>query len=268
MRTSLRKALVSCLLAAGMLTGNAFATGTQFGKIQFANGQVPAREEVSFIAFINGSDDVIHTENAYNSPLGAGNGYLVKNNEAFWLVNFSNFADAKSGDTFEIQFTTNNSARANVAGVVPGGLTQTTNTVNLAPAVAPLAPTNVRTARSANGVEVTWNSEPNVSYRVYRADLPSGADNGLSRGIYNKVAENVNGGSFVDANTEGNQTYWYLVVAEDKNGVLSAHSGEVRALPASQFVEKPQVAKPSLKQSSKVIAPAKSGNKLAPTQPN
>lgn len=248
MRTNLlKKAFLAVALATCCFFGVASAnnSGTQYGKVALASNAVVQKGDLTFIAFINGSDDVIHTENAYNCALGLGNGYVVNNNEGYWLVNFANFADAEPGDTFEIQFTARQSnQRASIAGTVPPGLTQTSNTVALANAVAPLAPTNLRSSRTDSAVQVTWNAEPNTTYRVYRADLPSGAENGASRGIYNKVAQGVNGGSFTDANTDATKTYWYLVVAENKNGVLSGRSDEVRALPVNQLASQPEVSQP------------------------
>jgi hypothetical protein len=229
--------------------GSAYAmTGTQYGTVALPGGQsIPAKGELTFVAYLNGTDDVIHTENAFNCALGLGNGYHIQDNAGYWLVNFSNFQDARVGDSFTVHFTASGNLQGSFSGAVPAGLTGAESTVLLSTGSAPLVPANVRAQRADNGVVVNWNAELGLTYKVYRADLPSGANNTASRGIYNKVAE-VTDASFTDTTVQVGQTYWYLVVAVDKNGLTSGHSAEVRALPATQFSEQPQLQKQNLLQ--------------------
>lgn len=257
-----RVALALSVLCVSM--GTAFAdAGTMFGTLMTPNKVAPAQNSLSFVAFVNGSDDVIHTENAFNAALGTGNGFITQNNQGLWLVNFSNFATAKPKDSFSVVFTSKeNNLRGVYNGTVPAGLTQADVTVALRPVALPKPASNLQAQRVANGVVVTWNAEPGLRYRVYRANLPSGADNGNSRGIYEKVAQNITGGAFTDTKANANETAWYLVIAENKQGVLSAHSGEVRALPASHFTKGGAVMKNTL-QATKFVDGVGEGD-LAP----
>lgn len=224
-----------CLMVLGLGVGSAYAmSGTTYGNVVLHNGQIAPKGEVTYVAFINGKDEVIHTENAFNSALGAGNGYMTKDNKGMWLVNFANFSEGKPGDTFNIVFTSKDGKlRGSYDGEVPGGLTPISEDVTMKPVAMPLPVAGFAAQRSDNGVVLSWNSTEGLKYRIYRADLPSGADNANSRGIYDKVAEGVTGNSFVDENTNSGAPHWYLILAEDKNGVLSGHSGEVRVNPVN-----------------------------------
>lgn len=235
--TALRVFFAAMLAVLAALTPAMAMTGTSFGRVARDNGALLPKGDLTFVAFLNGSDEVIHTENAYNSALGLGNGYVNHQNQGIWLINFANFSDSKVGDTYSVIFTSKQeNLRGTYNGQVPGGLTEESAQITLKPAVAPIAPAGLAAQRTAEGVSISWTADPSLTYRVYRADLPSGADNGASRGIYNKVTQGVLSGTFVDTNTRPGQEYWYLVLAEDKNGVLSGHSGEVRVLPSDRAV--------------------------------
>lgn len=227
-----------CALALGTSTAFGMA-GTKYGMITMPGGHsYPAKEDLSFIAFINGNDAIIHTENAYNAALGTGNGYITQGNKGIWLLNFANFESAKPGDQFSVIFTSHGqNLRATYNADVPPGLTEADVEIALRPVTAPLPPTGLQAQRSSEGVAISWAGEQGLTYRVYRADLPSGANNGASRGIYTKVAENVTSSTFVDTQVDASRPYWYLVVAQDKNGVLSGHSGEIRVVESAPTVK-------------------------------
>lgn len=241
------KSMLAGALVALAMGGVAFADmpGTQYGRL-VSNSGVVAKGDLTYVAYVNGNDDVIHTENAYNCALGLGQGHLVQNGDSLYLLNFANFANAQPGQSFNVIFTTKAGQRGSTSGVVPPGLTESANPVQLANAAVPATPNNLQVARSSNGTSLTWNAEAGLTYRIYRADLPSGAGNTASRGIYNKVAENVAAGTFVDTTADKSITSWYLIVAQDKNGVVSAHSDEIRALPATQLMDNHQIQKPNM----------------------
>lgn len=264
MRTILNALFGAALVAlAGASVALADNNGAIVGRVLTSAGVVAAPSEMSFIAYVDGKDDIIHTENAFNSAMGLRQGYIVNNNQGVFLVNFANFTNARPGQPFTVVLTGPNNERGQFASQVPDGLTNVETPVQLQRMALPTTPSNLQVQRSAQGVSVSWNATAGLTYRVYRAELPSGADNGASRGIYSRIAQGVTTGSFVDANTAANLPYWYLVVAEDKAGVISAHSGEVRALP----VGAPQIAKPEQIAQPKVVggetAPAVTGGKIA-----
>lgn len=223
------------------------AAGTQYGRIVKSNGQAPSASNVSFVAFVNGSDAVIHTENAFNSALGAKQGLVSRGNESLFLVNFSNFAAAQPGQSFNVVFTTNDGERGVLNGVVPAALTETPSEINLQRLALPTAAGNVQAQRTAEGVSLSWNAAAGLTYRVYRSSLASGANNGQSNGIFERVAGNVTRGSFTDTTAVGSVPYWYVVIATDKNGVMSAHSTEVFAPVAPAIRQENRLVKPSFK---------------------
>lgn len=214
----------------------AAAPGSVYGELVIAeNGRVPQRDEVSFIAFVNGTDDVIHTEQTYNAPLGEKQGYVLNAGKGYWFVNFANFRTANDGQAYKVVFTTEDNAyQATMDSTVPNGYTGINTPVQMVASMAPAKPTGLKADRTSNGIEVSWDARAGVTYKVYRTKLPSGADNGRSNGIFEKVADG-EVASFTDTDVAANEQAFYLVVGQNKNGVYSAHTEEVYVAPSSQF---------------------------------
>jgi hypothetical protein len=194
--------------------------------VVLANGtQVPSTDDLTFVAFVNGHDDVIHTENAYNSPLGFKGGYALHEGKGYWFVNFANFRSANNGQAYKVQFTTlQDNLQASLDGSVPSDYQQVPTRVTLQASQAPRIPTGVTVTRAHSGVNVTWNTVNGLTYKVYRCLLPSGANNGHSNGVFTKVAEGVT--SYSDTTVTRENSAWFLVIAEGPNGNLSGHSEE------------------------------------------
>lgn len=237
MRKMLKNIMVMGVAVVAMSSQLAVAApGSVYGELVIAdNGQVPQRDEVSFIAFVNGTDEVIHTEQTYNAPLGEKQGYVLHQGKGYWFVNFANFRTANDGQAYKVVFTTEDNAfQGTMDGSVPSGYTGINTPIQMVASMAPAKPTGLRAARANAGVEVTWDARAGVTYKVYRSKLPSGAENPRSNGIFEKVAEG-DIATFTDTQVAANESAWYLIVGQGKNGVYSAHTEEVHVAPSSQF---------------------------------
>lgn len=228
------------------------APGSVYGELVLSGGKlIPTRDNVSFIAYIDNDDSVIHTENAYNSPLGLKQGYTIYEGKGYWFVNFANFRRGMDGNPYTVIFTTlNNNQQAVYKGTIPSGYTNVSDQIMLKPTMAPLAPSNVTATWHGNQITVNWNTQTGLVYDVYRTDLPSGANNSAGNGIYSKVADNISG-SFIDNNVVTGNDYWYIVIAENKAGSRSAHSNEVHAAPLKKMSPK----RPMLEKQNNVLQP-------------
>ena len=88
--------------------------------------------------------------------------------------------------------------------------------------IAPAAPANLKALEGESQVTLTWNAVPGAtSYKVFRSYLSGGG--------YQEIAE-VTGTSYIDTDVENGRTYYYVVRAV-KDGLDSANSNEVSAIP-------------------------------------
>jgi len=229
------------------------AAGSIWGELKpNAAGLVPDPADLSFISYVNNTDEVLHTENSYNSAVGLSQGYVLHEGKGYWFVNFMNFPQALDGQSYTVVFTdAKNGTQATLEGTVPGTYTNIPSIPAFTATAAPAAPGNFRAVRNGKDVTLSWDAAPGETYRVYRTQNPSGFKNGASNGIYHRIADGVVGGTYTD-DVKVTSPAWYLLVPETKTGVRGAHSVEV-SVPA--ILEKEEIQKDVLQGAPKVQQP-------------
>lgn len=115
------------------------------------------------------------------------------------------------------------SAQATLAGYTSGAAATATVTVN--PLYPPGLPTNLSIVPQMQSILVSWSAPASggggVTYHVYRADAPTAA--------YTEVAVTTDT-SFTDVGVAYDQSYWYMIAAEDVGG-FSSNTTAVSAIP-------------------------------------
>jgi hypothetical protein len=97
----------------------------------------------------------------------------------------------------------------------------------------PMPPQGLSVEKLPSGDRViNWQSEPDVTYRIYRRNLSDTLPNGMQRKLYERVADNISGDTFTDSGAETGEKYGYIMYAVSSNGRVSPHSTEV-----NEFVE-------------------------------
>jgi len=229
------------------------AAGSIWGELKpTAAGLVPDPADLSFISYVNNNDEVLHTENSYNSAVGLHQGYQLHEGKGYWFVNFMNFSQATDGQSYTVIFTdAKNGTQATLEGTIPGTYTNVTNIPAFTANQAPAAPSNFQATRQGKDVTLTWDAAQGETYRVYRTQNPSGTKNSASNGIYHRIAEGVVGGTYKDE-VPVTAGAWYILVPEAKNGVRGAHSVE---LSVGALLEKEEIKKDMLQGAPKVQNP-------------
>lgn len=94
------------------------------------------------------------------------------------------------------------------------------------PQTFPDRPENVTLTLDASNVRtITWDSEPGVTYSVYRADKDDTVAFGQARKMYELVQDGITGGTYQD-NTAGTGAYGYIIVPKS-GAMFGPHSEEV-----------------------------------------
>ncbi len=201
----------------------------------------PPAGTVTFIAYLQrgDQDSVILTEDNWNSHQGLDQGY--GGDSLFFTVSTQNFIHPTvvEDDTLIILFTGIASQEGN-SGSLKGAVNLSLDWQDFGNATwgassNPSVPTNLQVANVSPGVvDLSWNASKSlngdISYRLYRSSLPSGAGNGASDGRYTRIAQGISGTTHRD--WDAPQTMcWYIVVAADSVGPnsvkLSGHTDEV-----------------------------------------
>jgi len=107
--------------------------------------------------------------------------------------------------------------------------TPTPNNTDSGSPSRPPAPSNLSAASGDAKVTLTWNAVPQASYSVWRSD--SAYDAG-----YQRIANNLNGTTYIDNGVTNESTYSYYVTAV-VNGVESAKSEVQTVKPKSEAVK-------------------------------
>jgi len=204
------------LLSLMLCSSSAFAQGSIFGTVANSDASTPANGEITFIGFLDDTDEEVRIESCDGAGYDAGN----------WFDDFQNYLTEAPGNPYDYHFfNTANGEVFHLAGAVPSNSFQQENVV-LAPGVWPDAPVGLTgAAMSATAVVISWDFAPGVTYHVYRRRATSNGsffrlDNPAGSLADRGVAENF----YVDLTVDGVSSYNYLVVADDGAGNLSPHS--------------------------------------------
>jgi hypothetical protein len=204
--------------------------------VRHANGQLCQHlaPEATFSAFLNQDQSKVLIENAprwdgNNEPNIGGNGIF-----GVELGNFSN-PPLTAGDSVFVRFTCNATNQQAVLGdsvtsipwlVFPEFL-------DLVSVPLPHPPQNVTLQTDTITFQrtVSWTPVGGINYSVYRRAYSDTLPDGRPRMLYNRIAENLSGGSFTDVTALSGEKYGYFVYAISAEGVISSHSEEVNEDP-------------------------------------
>ena len=195
-----------CLLVLA-LAPNAAAQGSIAGDVLNSDLSIPADGEISFVGFLDDTDEEIRIETC------TGAGYQTD----YWYDDFQNYQTEVAGNPYVYFFYNSaNGEGYQLAGLIPSNSFQVEN-VTLAPVAWPQIPTGL-TAYAVPGpaVQLTWTMAPGLTYHIYRRVVPSGGsffrlDNPAGLLSDPGVADS----SFVDVLVDGISSYDYLLIAED-----------------------------------------------------
>lgn len=204
------------LLMVLAMSTSAFAQGSIFGNVANSDASTPANGEITFVGFLDDTDEEIRIETADGAGYDAGN----------WFDDFQNYLTEAPGNPYDYLFhNTVNGEGFQLSGSIPvESFVQ--EDVQLAAVAWPAAVTGLSgvTVSSTTAV-ITWVGGPGLTYHVYRR---AGTSNGSFFRIDDPTGNLANGGVvetyFVDTNVDGVSSYDYLVIAEDASGNLSPHS--------------------------------------------
>ncbi|MCK4607392.1 MAG: IPT/TIG domain-containing protein, partial [candidate division Zixibacteria bacterium] len=204
------------VLIAAVMPMSAFAQGSIFGTVQNSDLSTPTNGEISFVGFLDDTDEEIRIETSTGAGYDNGN----------WFDDFQNYLTEAPGNPYDYCFyNIANSEGFHLAKLIPNNSFQQED-IQLAPVSWPLQPTGLTaTTVSSSTVVINWNDIPGLTYHVYRRfatssgsffrlDNPSGqiSDPGVSDSFY------------VDTGVDGVSSYDYLIIAEDPSGDYSRHS--------------------------------------------
>jgi len=207
----------------------AFAQGSIFGSVTNSDASVPANGEITFVGYLDDTDEEIRLETAIGAGYDNGN----------WFDDFQNYLTEAAGNPYDYHFyNTANGEYAVLSGPIPNNSFQQEDIV-LAPYAGSTIPTTGLTGRalSSSTVVISWVATPGLTYHVYRRlatstgsffriDDPTGSL--ANRG----VAVNY----FVDNTVDGSSSYHYLVIPEDDAGNLGPMHSAILTVNSANLV--------------------------------
>ncbi|RKX18902.1 MAG: hypothetical protein DRP35_08550, partial [Candidatus Zixiibacteriota bacterium] len=199
-----------------IMSTSAFAQGSIFGIVANSDLSTPANGEVTFVGYLDDTDEEIRIESSDGAGYDAGN----------WFDDFQNYLTEAPGNPYDYHFyNTANGDGFQLSKLIPNNSFQQEN-ILLASIAWPATPVGISgVTLSGSSVLITWNETVGNTYHVYRRlaisngsffriDDPTGS---LSNpGIADSV--------FIDNTVDGSSSYDYLIIAEDISGNLSPHS--------------------------------------------
>ncbi len=186
--------------------------------------------QITFTAFLNNSQDSVILE---NSPrLDIEDPLNIDPTNGVVGVELQVFPQFETHDTAYVRVTDNvlgeQGTLSQPIDTIPWSDPNPFATLNLSSTDLPSRPQNVQfSINNSNERTITWDTESNMTYRVYRRDRRDTLISGFSRNLYTLQAEGLTSGSWTDPNTSPDKVFAYVVYAENGNGVLSSHSEEV-----------------------------------------
>lgn len=185
--------------------------------------------DVSFTVYLNKNEDVVLIENAPRwDPTGVPN---IESNGTFGveLANFYN-PDISVGDSIFIRFT---NLILSEQGTLKDEITSIPffyfpKTLKLVQTEIPSQPQFTDLVKNQNGsITLSWESIEGVAFDVYKTNLTDTLDNGQSRNLYKRIAQNLNSNTYTDTEVVDGETYEYIVYSINENGIKSGHSATI-----------------------------------------
>jgi len=193
-----------------------FAQGSITGTVTNSDASTPANGEISFIGYLDDTDEEIRIDLSIGAGFDNGN----------WFDDFQNYLTEAAGNPYDYHFY--NSANGEgllLSGSIPNNSFEQQNIV-LASVAWPGKPEFISGGSISNeAVRITWNPVAGLTYHVYRRD-------GTSDGSFFRIDDptgslanpGISGGEYIDNTLNLNDEVDYLIIAEDAGGNLSPHS--------------------------------------------
>lgn len=192
----------------------------------------------TFVFYLNGDQNKILTE---NSPRWSSSPDPNIDGKGVFGVELGNFINPglKVGDSVFVRFTC--SARGE-----QGVLSDVINSIppvrfplflNLIKKNIPQQPKNLTISLSPEKHRVLqWDSIAGATYTVYRRNFSDTLSSGKSRGLYERLAENLTTTFYVDSTSFASYYHGYIVFAVSSGGFYSAASSEVNEPDTVKFL--------------------------------
>lgn len=208
-----------CLLWASFGPTPALGQGNIFGTVKNADLTSPPAGQLSWVGFLDGTDDEIRIE----SNIGAGY------DGANWYDDFQNYTTEAAGNPYDFLFVNSaNGQSYHLAGPIPANGFQQEDVI-LAAGASPAMPSGlVARIVGTNRIRLSWNAVVGAGLHIYRR---TATNNGIFRRMDNPVGNLGNVGVadtvFVDSTWDGITNVVYLGMSDDGAGHYSAHSAEI-----------------------------------------
>lgn len=227
-----RIVLFAIVLISIMTWSDAQAQGNIFGSVKNSNMSTPADGEISFVGYLDDTDEEIRIETSTGAGYDNGN----------WFDDFQNFLTEAPGNPYDYIFHNNTNSEGYIlSDVIPNNSFQQED-INLSAVEWPQPPANVSASALADGkVVLSWTTETGNTAHVYRRP---GSSSGSFFRIDNPTGSladpGVSGYYFTDTGVDGISLYDYLIIIENSSGQWSPHS--IVTTVASDNIVSPEIA--------------------------
>ena len=204
------------LLAILMMSSSALAQGSIFGIVANSDLSTPANGEVTFVGFLDDTDEEIRIESSDGAGYDNGN----------WFDDFQNYLTEAPGNPYDYYFyNTTNGQGFHLAKLIPNNSFQQEN-VLLSPVAWPVAVTDIAgSALNSSSVLLSWTGSAGATYHIYRrAAVSNGSFFRLDNPAGSLADPGVGTVYYIDNTVDGASSYDYLIIAEDASGNYSPRS--------------------------------------------
>ena len=226
------KALIclTLLLAIGLFhDNNACAQGSVFGPVTNPDMSIPADGEITFVGFLDDTDEEIRLESCDGAWYGTGN----------WFDDFQNFLTEAPGNPYDYLFFNNaNGAGFHLQKLIPNNSYQQED-IPLGAVAWPDAPAGLKALSSSpSEFVIGWDKVAGLTYHIYRR---VGVSNGSFFRMDNPAGlltdPGIDDSVFSDITINGVNPYDYVIIAENTSGFLSPHSAILTVTPSTGCCE-------------------------------
>ncbi len=198
------------------MSSPALAQGSIFGTVSNSDLTTPINGEISFLGFLDDTDEEVRIESCDGAGYDAGN----------WFDDFQNYLTEAPGNPYDYYFyNIFNGEGFHLAKLIPNNSFQQED-ITLGANSWPTVPTGLTgQGVSLSSVLLTWNGQAGLTYHVYRRAATSNGSFFRLDNIAGDLADpGVVDSFFVDVTVDGVSSYDYLIIAEDASGNYSRHS--------------------------------------------
>ncbi len=190
--------------------------GSIYGAVARSGGSVPANGELSFFGYLDDTDEEIRIESSVGAGYDAG----------FWFDDFQNYQTEAPGNPYDHHFFDIGQGEGYLLSDTMPDNSFHQEDIILGEVSWPSAPATLHGRfTSSSLVEVTWDTNPELTVHVYRRTAPSeGSFFRLDDPTGSLTNPGVAGGLFLDTSADSTHSYQYLLIAEDAQMQLSPHS--------------------------------------------